>query len=83
MTWRWEYHPDEADVVAGAPLAFVAQVEKKADEIVRAAEALYLDGTTYQGPGERMRTANVEDGIFWYMVIPRDERVYVLRAQAL
>ncbi|MFI6448471.1 hypothetical protein [Kitasatospora sp. NPDC050543] len=83
MTWVWEYNPDEEGVVAGAPLAFVAQVEKKADEIVRAAAALYLDGTTYQGPGERMKTADVEDGIFWYMIVLRDERVYILRAQSL
>ncbi|MFJ1708502.1 hypothetical protein [Kitasatospora sp. NPDC088346] len=83
MSWCWEYNPDEAGVVAGAPLAFVAQIEKKADEIVRAAAALYLDGTTYRGPGERMKTADVDDGIFWYMIIPRDERVYILRVQAL
>lgn len=83
MTWAWEYNPDETGVIAGAPLAFVAQVEKKADEIVRAASALYLDGSSYQGLGEKMKTADVEDGIFWYMVIPRDERVYVLRVQAL
>ncbi len=83
MTWAWEYNPDEAGVITGAPLAFVAQVEKKADEIVRAAAALYLDGTTYQGAGEKMKTADVEDGILWYMIIPRDERVYILRVQAL
>ena len=83
MTWHWEYNPDEDNVVAGAPLAFIAQVERKADEIVRAAAALYLDGTTCQGPGERMKTADVEDGIFWYVIVPRDERVYILRVQSL
>ncbi|MEY9950390.1 hypothetical protein [Kitasatospora sp. GAS1066B] len=83
MTWRWEYNPDEDNVVTGAPLAFVAQVEKKAGEIVRAAAALYLDGFTYQGAGERMKTADVGDGIFWYMIVPRDERVYILRVQCL
>ncbi|MGW2542115.1 hypothetical protein ACWC5I_14910 [Kitasatospora sp. NPDC001574] len=83
MTWAWEYNPNEDNVIAGAPPAFVAQVERKADEIVRAAAALYLDGTTYQGAGEKMKTADVEDGIFWYMTVPRDERIYVLRAQSL
>ncbi|WP_033820282.1 hypothetical protein [Kitasatospora sp. MBT63] len=83
MTWAWEYNPDEDNVAAGALLAFVAQVEKKADEIVRAAAALYLDGTTYQGPGEKMKTADIEDGIFWYIIVPRDERVYILRVQSL
>ncbi|WP_329572925.1 hypothetical protein [Kitasatospora sp. NBC_01266] len=83
MTWRWEYNPDEENVIAGAPLSFVAQVEEKAAEIVRAAAALYLDGTAYQGIGEKMKTADIEDGIFWYLVVPRDERVYILRVQSL
>ncbi|MCU7827381.1 hypothetical protein [Kitasatospora sp. DSM 101779] len=83
MTWGWEYNPDEHTVAAGAPPAFIAQVEKKADEIVRAAAALYLDGTTYQGPGEGMKSADVEDGIFWYMIVPRDERIYILLIQSL
>ncbi|OAH15232.1 hypothetical protein [Streptomyces jeddahensis] len=37
--WRWEYDPDEAHVIGGdtpAPPAFVAEIEKRADEIVRA-----------------------------------------------
>ncbi|GGZ88153.1 hypothetical protein [Streptomyces bluensis] len=46
MTWQWEYDPDEQHVAGGAPPAFLAEVEKKADELVRAAEAFYLDGTT-------------------------------------
>lgn len=41
MTWRWEYDPDEAYVIGGAPPAFVAEVEKKADALVRAASAFY------------------------------------------
>lgn len=37
MTWQWEYDPDEQHVAGGAPPAFLAEVEKKADELVRAA----------------------------------------------
>ncbi|MGW0575583.1 hypothetical protein ACWD25_06345 [Streptomyces sp. NPDC002920] len=36
MTWRWEYDPDEQHVIGDAPPAFVAKVEKSADELVRA-----------------------------------------------
>lgn len=36
-TWRWECDPDEEPVIGGAPPAFVDEVEKKADELVRAA----------------------------------------------
>lgn len=49
--WRWEYDPDETHVIGGetpAPPAFVAEVESRVDEIVRAAEALHLDGTRYE-----------------------------------
>lgn len=48
--WHWEYDPDETHVIGGptpAHPAFVAEVEKRADEIARAAEALHLDGTRY------------------------------------
>ncbi|MFG2980253.1 hypothetical protein ACGFYQ_03235 [Streptomyces sp. NPDC048258] len=36
MSWTWEYDPSEENVVGGAPPAFVAAVEKRADELVRA-----------------------------------------------
>ncbi|MGW3046401.1 hypothetical protein ACWC9T_42070, partial [Kitasatospora sp. NPDC001159] len=52
MTWSWEYLPSEQHVTAGAPANFLAAVEQRAAELVRAAEALYLDGTSYQGSGE-------------------------------
>ncbi|MDJ0460705.1 hypothetical protein [Streptomyces sp. H27-C3] len=47
--WRWEYEPEEAHVVGGGtppPPAFIAEVEQRADDVVRAASALRLDGTT-------------------------------------
>ncbi len=49
MSWRWECDPSEEHVIGGAPPVFVAEVEKTADELVRAAEARYLDGTLFQG----------------------------------
>jgi hypothetical protein len=83
VTWAWEYNPSEEFLTAGAPEAFIAEVKAKADELVRAAHALYLDGTTYQGSGEPMKTAIVEHGFFVYSVVPRNERVYILRLHAL
>jgi hypothetical protein len=55
--WRWEYDPDETHVIGGetpAPPAFVAEVESRVDEIVRAAEALHLDGTRARAKGCRV-----------------------------
>ncbi len=83
MTWSWEYDPSEEYPTAGAPEAFIAEVETKADELVRAANALYLDGTTYRGAGEPMKTAIVPSGFFLYTVVPRSECVYILRLHAL
>ncbi|MET9885002.1 hypothetical protein ABZZ20_18090 [Streptomyces sp. NPDC006430] len=49
----------------------------KADELVRAAEAFYLDGTKYEGMSPSGDTAHVGGGFFVYLVVPRHERVYI------
>ncbi len=49
MTWSWEYLPSEEHVIGAAASAFVAEVEQKADELVRAAEALHLAGVVRRG----------------------------------
>ncbi|CAM5227751.1 MULTISPECIES: hypothetical protein [Streptomyces] len=63
-TWRWEYVPDEAYVVGGAPPAFVAEVEKQADGLVRAAAAFCLDGASYQEAGPKGNVSHVPGGFF-------------------
>ncbi|MEV7284449.1 hypothetical protein AB0O01_07810 [Streptomyces sp. NPDC093252] len=77
MTWAWEYVPDEETVASGAPPAFLAEVGKKADELVRAAEALHLHGPSWQGADEGARHAFVAGGFFVYLVTPRTELVSV------
>ncbi|WP_160311143.1 hypothetical protein [Streptacidiphilus anmyonensis] len=49
MSWSWEYLPSQEYVTEGAPQDFLTAVAGKAEELVRAAEALYLDGTTSSG----------------------------------
>ncbi|MGW1072625.1 hypothetical protein [Streptomyces sp. NPDC002537] len=76
--WSWEYDPDAQHVIGGLDdLAFIACVEERADELVRAAATHYLDGTTYQGQSPAMREEVVDDGMFVYQVVPRHERVYI------
>ncbi|MET8627878.1 hypothetical protein ABZW30_29750 [Kitasatospora sp. NPDC004669] len=75
MTWSWDYFPSEQHVAAGAPADFLAAVEQRAAELVRAAEALYLDGTSYQGSREPMRYLDVAGGLLAYHVVPRLELV--------
>ncbi|ROR42381.1 hypothetical protein [Kitasatospora cineracea] len=83
MTWAWEYLPSEEHVIAGAPLAFIAEVEKKTDELVRAAEALYLDGSSYRGENPKSRTADVPGGMFEYLTVVRHERIYIVQVTSL
>ncbi|WP_405973206.1 hypothetical protein OG496_30610 [Streptomyces sp. NBC_00988] len=77
MSWAWEYVPDEETVASGAPPAFVAAVEKMADELVRAAEALHLHGPAYQDADGGAKHAFVDGGFFVYMVTPRAELVTI------
>lgn len=83
MTWRWEYDPSEEYVIGGAPQAFVAEVEKTADELVRAAEILYLDGARFEGENPRSEHVHVPGGMFVFLVIPRHECGYVLQVTYL
>ncbi|MET9696004.1 hypothetical protein ABZY31_03625 [Streptomyces sp. NPDC006529] len=83
MTWRWEYDPSEEHVAAGAPPAFVAEVEKAADELVRAAEALYLDGRAYREMGPKGAVTNLDDGMFVYLTVPRSQCVYIRQVTCL
>ncbi|MFF7592233.1 hypothetical protein ACFZCK_32645 [Kitasatospora purpeofusca] len=66
MTWSWEYLPSEQHVTAGSPADFLEAVEHRAAELVRAAEALYLDGASYQGSGEPMRYLDIAGGLLSY-----------------
>ncbi|MGA5063397.1 hypothetical protein ACPB9E_06370 [Streptomyces exfoliatus] len=52
-------------------------MEKRADELVRAAEAFYLDGSAYRGEGPKGNDAFVPGGMFSYLVLPRHECVYL------
>ena len=83
LTWAWEYSPSEEYITAGAPEAFLVEVEQMAEELVRAAEALYLDGSSYQEAGEPLKTAVVTNGFFLYFIVPRSERVFIIRLHAL
>ncbi|ARZ70343.1 hypothetical protein SMD11_4750 [Streptomyces albireticuli] len=82
MSWAWEYVPDEAHVIDGLPPVLVKDVEEKAAEPVRAAEALHLDGTAYEGTSPQGGNGLVADGMFVYQVVPRHERVYIFQVTA-
>ncbi|KOG90848.1 hypothetical protein ADK38_06435 [Streptomyces varsoviensis] len=58
-------------------LAFIAQIEERADELLRAAAALYLDGPSFQGRSPSMRTEILPCGMFEYLIVVRQERLYI------
>ncbi|MEU1309560.1 hypothetical protein ABZ419_11785 [Streptomyces cinnamoneus] len=83
--WAWEYDPDPGYVIGGIDnLAFIARVEERADELVRAAAALYLDGAKYTGTSPRMQEETIDaSGMFVYQVVPRHQRVYIRQVSFL
>ncbi|MEU7168885.1 hypothetical protein AB0A70_30265 [Streptomyces morookaense] len=78
--WAWEYDPDPRHVIGETPnLAFVAQVEERADELVRAAAALYLDGSTYEGKSPGVQEEVLPCGMFHYLTVVRQQRLYIVQ----
>jgi hypothetical protein len=64
------------------PPALATEVDTRAAELVRAAAALYLDGTTHQGLAPDSTHAFISGGMFEYLVVPRHERIYILQVTA-
>jgi hypothetical protein len=49
LSWAWEYAFGAEATAHTAPPAFLTAVERKAAELVRAADARYLHGRAYDG----------------------------------
>ncbi|MFJ6408748.1 hypothetical protein ACIQK9_24830 [Streptomyces hydrogenans] len=50
---------------------------------MRAAEALYLDGSLFQGENPRSEHVRVPGGMFVFLLVPRHRRGYVLQVTCL
>ncbi|MEU5250613.1 hypothetical protein [Streptomyces longwoodensis] len=83
MSWKWEYAFGAEEAARSAPAAFLAQVERKADELVRAAEALHLHGRDHEGFDPKGGDVIVPGGMFRYQVVVRSQRVYVVQITCL
>ncbi|GAA2270614.1 hypothetical protein GCM10010145_01330 [Streptomyces ruber] len=79
MSWAWEYAFSAEQAARTAPPAFLAEVERKAAELVRAAEALYVHGRAHDTDDPRGGDVIVRGGMFRYQIVVRSERVYVLQ----
>lgn len=79
MSWAWEYAFGAEEAARTAPPVFLTAVERKAAELVRAAEAQYLHGRAYSEGDPRGGDIAVPGGMFTYQIVVRDERVYVVQ----
>lgn len=83
MSWKWEYAFGAEAAARTAPAGFLAAVERKADELVRAAEALHVHGRAYGGVDPEGGNVVVPGGMFTYQVVVRGERVYIVQITLL
>ncbi|MFB6643641.1 hypothetical protein ACFCYF_41155 [Streptomyces chartreusis] len=79
MSWKWEYAFGAEEAARTAPSDFMAAVSRRADELVRAAEALHVHGRAYEGIDPGGGEIIVSGGWFGYQVVVRSERVYVVQ----
>ncbi|MDH6488708.1 hypothetical protein [Streptomyces sp. SAI-127] len=79
MSWKWEYAFGAEEAARTAPADFLARVASKADELVRAAEAVHIHGRAHQGIDPRGGDVIVPGGMFTYQVVVRSERVYLVQ----
>ncbi|MEU1512872.1 hypothetical protein ABZ490_12015 [Streptomyces sp. NPDC005811] len=79
MSWKWEYAFGAEAAARTAPTDFLTAVERKADELVRAAEALHLHGRAHEGIDPKGGEIIVSGGWFGYQVVVRSERVCVVQ----
>ncbi|MEU1313569.1 hypothetical protein [Streptomyces tibetensis] len=79
MSWKWEYAFGAEETARTAPTSFLAEVESKAEELVRAAEALHIHGRAYDDTDPSGGNIIVPGGMFTYQVVVRSERIYVVQ----
>jgi hypothetical protein len=79
LSWKWEYAFGAEEAARTAPADFLAHVASKADELVRAAEAVHIHGRAHQGIDPTGGDVIVPGGMFTYQVVVRSERVYIVQ----
>ncbi|MDX3571758.1 hypothetical protein [Streptomyces sp. ID05-47C] len=79
MSWKWEYAFGAEETARTAPADFLVGVERKANELVRAAEAVHIHGRAHKGIAPKGGDVIIPGGMFRYQVVVRGERVYVVQ----
>jgi hypothetical protein len=79
LSWKWEYAFGAEETARTAPADFLSGVESKADELVRAAEAVHMHGRAHADIDPKGGDVIVPGGMFTYQMVVRSERVYVVQ----
>ncbi|MCA1222153.1 hypothetical protein [Streptomyces sp. 8L] len=79
MSWSWEYVFGAEESARTLPPLFLKEVERKADELVRMAEALYVHGRSHEGADPKGSDVILPGGMFRYQIVVRSERVFVVQ----
>ncbi|MFG2479068.1 hypothetical protein [Streptomyces fagopyri] len=79
MSWKWEYAFGAEESARTAPAGFLSEAERKADELVRAAEAFHVDGRAHGGTDPKGGDIIVPGGMFTYQVVVPSERVHIVQ----
>jgi hypothetical protein len=83
LSWKWEYAFGAEETARTAPADFLAGVKRKADELVRAVEAVHIHGRAHEGIDPKGGDVIVPGGMFRYQVVVRSERVYIVQITCL
>ncbi|EGX60830.1 hypothetical protein SZN_05232 [Streptomyces zinciresistens K42] len=79
MSWKGEYAFGAEEAARTAPADFLARVACRADELVRAAEAVHVHGRAHQDLDPKGGDVVVPGGMFTYQVVVRSERVHLVQ----
>ncbi|MEU9170846.1 hypothetical protein AB0D34_24085 [Streptomyces sp. NPDC048420] len=79
MSWKWEYAFGAEEAARTAPPDFLAELGRRADELVRAAEAVHVHGRAHEGTDPKGGDVIIPGGMFTYQVVIRSERVHVVQ----
>lgn len=79
MSWTWEYAFTAEDAVRTVPPAFRTEVEHRAAELVRAAEALHVHGRSHDGHDPQGGDVILPGGMFTYQTVVRSECVFIVQ----
>jgi hypothetical protein len=79
LSWTWEYAFAAEEAARAVPVGFRTEIEHRAAELVRAAEALHVHGRSHEGHDPKGGDVILPGGMFTYQTVVRSERVFIVQ----